>query len=282
MGSSVKKESNFRMPFIISLLLHAGLLVALLSMAPETSYRWHSQSSQPVAKPIMHAAVVDSTKVDEQIKQIRWEQGAKERQEQEHLKKIEQRALVVAKQRVAEQQKLQELQKKQIEARKQQQALEKASQARVQHLKQRAKELHQQELSATQGRLQQQLLDQQLKQEQASLQQQKQSLEAVHNEQLKGVLDKYRAQMLQVIQDNWHPLVQDASVYCQLLIHVAPGGVITKVDLLSSSGNAALDRSARLAIIKSSPLPVPKDPALFDSFREVRIKMTPQEVKGLS
>jgi outer membrane biosynthesis protein TonB len=58
--------------------------------------------------------------------------------------------------------------------------------------------------------------------------------------------------------------------------------VITSIELVQSSGDAVLDRSARVALLKSSPLPVPQEAALFDQFRSLRIKMSPQEIKGMS
>lgn len=293
MANLPKNKSRIRFSLLISILVHLGLIAALVVTIPHTSYRWHSSVK---SKPIVNAEAVDAKELSEQIKQIRWEQGEKERQERARLQKIKRRAQLAAKQRIDEQQRLQELKNKQEAEQKRMQALqakqaeelklqvqqEKKVASRLQKLQKEVKNLHQQALNAKQSQLQRQLLEQQMQNEQARLKREKEKLEKIHNVQLKGIMDKYRAQMLQIIQENWHPLLQDAKLSCLMLVHLAPGGVVTSVDLLKSSGNAALDRSARLAIIKSSPLPVPSDPALFENFREVRIKMVPQEVKGLS
>ena len=61
----------------------------------------------------------------------------------------------------------------------------------------------------------------------------------------------------------------DKALRCQFLIRLAPGGVVLDVVLQQGSGNAAFDRSAQTAIYKASPLPVPKDSALFDQFQRV-------------
>ncbi|MDR2838071.1 MAG: TonB C-terminal domain-containing protein [Azonexus sp.] len=52
-----------------------------------------------------------------------------------------------------------------------------------------------------------------------------------------------------------------------------PGGEVLAVRLKRSSGNQALDAAIERAILKSSPLPKPDDPALFQ--RELEIKYKP-------
>ncbi len=274
-----KIKPSYRFPLFVVLTFHALLIIALSVSLTQTHYRWHSNYAQ---KPIVKAVAVDAQAVNKQIKQIKWEQAAKERRERQRLQKLKQRARKVSQARIAEQKRIRRLKANQKQLQQQQALREKEAAVRAKALQTQVKRLHQQALSENQQRLQQRLLDQQMQAEKAQISKQKQALEKAHLAQFKGVLNKYRAQILQLIQNNWHPLVQNSKLYSQFMVHVAPGGLVTNVDLLKSSGNAALDRSARLAIIKSSPLPVPKDAALFDRFRQFRIKMSPQEVKGIS
>jgi colicin import membrane protein len=51
---------------------------------------------------------------------------------------------------------------------------------------------------------------------------------------------------------------------------------VLNIKLLRSSGDAALDYSARTAVLKSAPLPVPSDPQLFEQFRELRLTVRPE------
>ena len=53
-----------------------------------------------------------------------------------------------------------------------------------------------------------------------------------------------------------------------------PGGEVVKAEIQTSSGNIAFDRSVEEAVLRSSPLPVPKDPALFD--RTIMITFEPE------
>lgn len=88
-------------------------------------------------------------------------------------------------------------------------------------------------------------------------------------------INKYKALIVQTISQNWLvPSNLPNGISCQLLVHVAPGGVVLSVSLVQSSGNAMLDQSAETAVLKSSPLPVPSG-ELFDKFRTLRLTVIP-------
>jgi len=59
------------------------------------------------------------------------------------------------------------------------------------------------------------------------------------------------------------------------MVEQLPGGEILNIKLKRSSGNAGLDTAIERAILKSSPLPEPTDPALFQ--RTLEIKYKPNE-----
>jgi len=102
---------------------------------------------------------------------------------------------------------------------------------------------------------------------------------AAKTKQIQGDIDKYKALIIQAISQYWVPPPNlDQGIYCLLLVHVAPGGDVLSVDISRSSGNAALDRSAKTAVLKASPLQVPKDSDLFDNFRLIRVTVKPEGV----
>lgn len=114
---------------------------------------------------------------------------------------------------------------------------------------------------------------------QQQMQQEQNALAAAHARQVQGQVDKYKALILQSISQNWLvPANIDKKLYAELLIRVAPGGVILDVQLIKTSGNDALDRSARAAVLKSSPLPVPADPDAFEPFRQFTLKVKPENI----
>ena len=115
----------------------------------------------------------------------------------------------------------------------------------------------------------------------AQAQAQAQAQEQAHGHRLQGEVDKYKALILQAISSQWIiPEGVDSKSVCRLLINVAPGGVVLNVQLVSSSGNLALDRSAQAAVLKASPLPVPEDVSLFDRVRTINLTVRPEGMVG--
>jgi colicin import membrane protein len=99
------------------------------------------------------------------------------------------------------------------------------------------------------------------------------------NQQMQGVVDKYKALILQAIGQHWVvPPTIDKRLFAELLIRLAPGGVVLDVQLVKSSGDPTLDRSAKTAVFKSSPLPVPEDSQGFDQFRQFVLRVKPENI----
>lgn len=117
-------------------------------------------------------------------------------------------------------------------------------------------------------------IQQQMKQEQ-------QRLSSEREQQAQGIVDKYKALVLQAISQQWLlPPNVNKKLFAELLIRVAPGGVVMDVQLTRSSGDVNLDRSARAAVFKASPLPVPKDADAFERFRQFTLKVKPENVSS--
>jgi colicin import membrane protein len=99
------------------------------------------------------------------------------------------------------------------------------------------------------------------------------------SQHMQGVIDKYKAQIIQAIGQQWVvPAHVNKQLSCQLLIHLAPGGGVLDVQVTQSSGDLALDRSARAAVFKASPLPVPDDILSFEPFRQFVLKVKPENI----
>lgn len=96
---------------------------------------------------------------------------------------------------------------------------------------------------------------------------------------MRGIVDKYKALITQAIAQHWLvPNGVDKSLTSQLLIRVAPGGTVLDVQIVKSSGDDALDRSARTAVFKASPLPVPTEHEEFEAFRQFILKVKPENI----
>lgn len=92
-------------------------------------------------------------------------------------------------------------------------------------------------------------------------------------------IERYKTMVRQQVMRYW--IVQNGLAKqdpTKLFVRVAPTGTVLDVKVLESSGNDALDRSAVAAVYKASPLPVPQDPELFRSFRELRLILRPDSI----
>jgi len=58
-------------------------------------------------------------------------------------------------------------------------------------------------------------------------------------------------------------------------VTLLPGGSVLAVRLVKASGNAQYDQAVERAILKSEPLPLPPDVALFNKFRELKLTFQP-------
>ncbi len=91
-------------------------------------------------------------------------------------------------------------------------------------------------------------------------------------------LDEYKAKIMAKIRRNvvMPPDVVD-SARAEFSVTLLPGGAVLQVNLKKSSGNAAYDNAVERAILKSDPLPLPPDVALFNRFRELNLVFKPTE-----
>jgi TonB family protein len=102
---------------------------------------------------------------------------------------------------------------------------------------------------------------------------------AKHAQALSGEVDKFKGLILQSISQHWIvPGNPDKKLSAKLLIRLAPGGMVLAVDIIKSSGDEALDRSARTAVFQASPLPVPTDAESFEPFRQFELKVKPENI----
>ncbi len=106
-------------------------------------------------------------------------------------------------------------------------------------------------------------------------------LQATEAREAQGEVNKYKALIIQAIGEQWLvPPQANKNLYCELMIRVAPGGMVLDVQVTKSSGDTALDSSARAAVLKASPLPVPDDADAFAAFRQFVLKVKPESVSG--
>lgn len=114
---------------------------------------------------------------------------------------------------------------------------------------------------------------------QQQLLQEKNRLGSIQSAQVRGQVDKYKALITHAISLHWLvPANVNKNLTVELLIRVAPGGMVLDAQIVRSSGDVALDRSARAAVFKASPLPVPSEEQAFATFRQFILDAQPKNV----
>lgn len=274
------KTVKYKPSFVVSLSLHAIVLLLLL-----VSFSW---SSPPIivnkGNKIVHAVAVDSTQVDKIVKDLKQQQQAKAAAEDAKQKHLVEQAKAAEKKRVDEQKQLEALKKQQVELQKQKtseaEALKKlkAEQAQqskqLEELKEQQKALQEKEKAAKQKAQNDAALalQKQIAEKQAAIAQQK-------SEAIAGIVNQYQGLIIEAISKNWLvPSGTDPNTACQLYIRLLPDGKVIDVKIMKGSGNIALDRSAVAAVYKASPLPVPKDPAAYQPFKQFNLTVKPEEL----
>lgn len=80
-----------------------------------------------------------------------------------------------------------------------------------------------------------------------------------------GVVDEYRALLIQAIERNWNkPPSARAGLECTLYVTQAAGGTVIDVKIGECNGDQAVRESVANAVYRSSPLPPPRDARAFE------------------
>lgn len=266
----------YRGAFFGALLLHLvlGLVLWVKAVHRPSQLKAMPASAATVRpdEPVIQAAAVDAQAVAAELKRIQDRKARREAQAvqkrlraEQHLAALQREAHKVIQQRAIQQKKLKHAQQDLRAAEKHLEALRADARKKMQLAEQRKVAEH---------RLQQKLAREEA--EQARLAKAAQELQA-DRKRLQG----YRDLVLQVIARHWLvPQGISPTLSCTLLVRVLPGGRVQDVRLVRSSGNLALDRSARTAVFKASPLPVPKEARLFKQFQSLRLTVRPQDIRN--
>lgn len=98
--------------------------------------------------------------------------------------------------------------------------------------------------------------------------------------QLKKQAEHYHQALETRVARLWNvPLSAQPDEDCEYLVHLSPSGHIIDLELMRSSGNEALDRSVKQAIIKAAPLPIPQDPTWYQEFKYQRLIFGPKQLE---
>ncbi|HEY1774433.1 MAG TPA: cell envelope integrity protein TolA [Gammaproteobacteria bacterium] len=225
-------------PWGYSLLLHGGLVAFLV-----LSFHWSSSDvaslggQNPDAQPVK-ATVVDQKLIDQQMAMLKAEQDKKHQEKQQ----LEQSITDLRQQQTNAQQQV-----------NQQMADLKAQSDHLAKLKAEDDALAQRQKTADSAARHRQLA--------AEIA----SEESAHNAGLASALQKWLALIKLKVTNNWiRPPNTPTDLKCIVAVTQVPGGTVTNAQMSSCNGDDAVVQSVITAVYRSSPLPAPPDPSLFD------------------
>lgn len=263
---------------VYAVLIHVALIAILV-----VSIQWNAKPAKLQGSgDIVQATVIDEAKLQaekerkraaeeqrrraelekqraEERRKREAEEAAQKKQQQEaerqRQSKLKAKKEAEERQRVAEQKRVAEQEAKRKIAEEKRQAEEaerKAEEARRKAEEQRKAD------EARRQRENEELLKQQMAQEEADRAAQQRQRE------LDSLQSQYVAVLQQRVTRNWlRPPTARAGMVCTVHVRLIPGGEVVEARVVRSSGDPAFDKSAETAVLKSSPLPPPPDPALF-------------------
>ena len=229
-------------PWVYSLLLHGGIVLLLV-----LSFHWSSSlipslgGHNPEAEPVK-ATVVDQALIDQQMAMLKAEQQKKQQEKQQ----LEQNISSLKQQQATAQQ---QLNQQVTDLQKQAQS----EQDRLAKLKAEDQVLAQKQKTADTNARRRALADEISNEEKA------------RDARLAGLQQQYMALIKQKVENNWiQPPETPDDLNCKVLVTQVPGGTVTNVQIPTCNGDDAVVQSIMTAVYRSSPLPQPPDPSLFD------------------
>jgi colicin import membrane protein len=183
---------------------------------------------------------------------------AEQRAEQERQVELKQREEADQK-RLLEEQQVRERQeaerKREAEAERERKA--EAERQRVAEIERKQKEAEQKRRAAEEMRAQEAREDE--------LRRQLEEEESRDQAANSGLLNQYIAMIEQRVVRNWNrPASARPGLECEVKVAQTPGGAVLSVQLGRCNGDAAVRQSIEIAVMRSSPLPPPPDPRLFE------------------
>lgn len=98
---------------------------------------------------------------------------------------------------------------------------------------------------------------------------------SISNNEKLALLKEYRDNVYNKVYSNWiRPSYSKRGWDCKVHVTQSSRGEVMEVKIVQCQGNTDFQNSVKRAIFKSSPLPLPKHPSLFDNTIEITFKVT--------
>jgi colicin import membrane protein len=242
---------------------------------------WLEKPQAPKFKvDVVQARVVDAAKVDAEVKRLKQAEKDKKSRADAAKRKELKRLEDLRKKRRLEEKRIADLKKKRIAEEKKKRELAEENKRKEAEAKKRdaaeakrkAAEEKKRKVAEEKKRKAQEAKKRKQEEQRKIEEQMRADMEA---ERDATEMELYQARITQAVTDSWlRPIGVGDGLKCTLRIRMATGGNVIAAEVIQSSGNGAFDRSARAAVLKADPLPVPSG-RLFERFREMNFVFEP-------
>lgn len=270
----------------VSVALHLALVLLLT-----VSIDFGPDKVQPLAarKDIVQAVVVDQQAVAEELRRLEAADEKARLEQEQKVREAERKARAAEDKRRAEEKRLKELEaekqrlsrEKEQERKKAEAAKREAEEAERRAEKERRQAEEKRQAEAERKRREQQAREAERKRIEQALQDELAAEEAASAAAAREAADvseinRYVAAIASKVRQSFTILPGTDGLSCTLRITLIPGGEVSRVEIVKSSGNALFDRQAETAVRKAAPLPVPAEPRLFQKMRSISFVFDPQ------
>ena len=292
-------KRKLSVPFLLALLLHLSLILFF-----GLSALFKPKRDVPKTPDIIHATVVDANKMQAEaeakqraIQQAKAEQEARERAKLEAEQRAEQERLAAIE---AEKAKAEAAEKAREEAAKAkaeaaEKAREEAAKAKAEaaekareeaaKAKAEAAEKAREEAAKAKAEAAEKAREEAAKAKaeaaakaKAELQAEMEAEAETKATEQQAELALYSKKIKKQVENVWlRPADVEGKLKCTIRVKLTSDGTVMAVEIINSSGDEKFDQSAKVAVTRASPLPVPKDRELFDrEFRTFKFEFKPE------
>ena len=293
---------KFNTAIIVSIVIHIGVIALLL-----TNYEFSKVELKQTGsnQPKINAKAVDSKRVEqlvEKIKKQKTDQKRKEQKRLDDLKKAEQqakkrrqeeekkaedarkrrenaerkrkeeesKALALKKKRQKEEEerkkKAEQEKKRKAEADRKRKADEERKRKAEEERKRKAKEEAERKRKEAEEKARQEALEREM---QAQMDAEAAELAAARQAAVMSEVDIFNTRIRSKIERNWFK--PETIGQCTFRIKMSPGGLVINIEVID--GTPAHCESGRRAILRAEPLPVSKDPDVFNVLKTRTFKL---------
>lgn len=293
---------KFNNAIIFSLIAHVALVGLLVA-----NFQFSKIEVKPSGNPApkINAKAINNKRVEqlvEKLKQEKLSEQRKERKRLEDLKKAEDAAKQRRKEeekkasdarkkqadaerkRKAEEKKAADLKKKRIadekerkriaeqekkrkaEAERKRKAEEERKRKQKEEAEKKRKAEEERKRKAAEEKARQEALEREMMEQ---MEAEAAELQAAHQQQVMSEVDKFNSLIEGKIRRNWFKPEHPGD--CTFRVRLAPGGLVVNIDVLG--GDAAYCESGRRAILRAEPLPMSKDPDVFEVLKTRTFKL---------